>query len=449
MILRQVELAPPSMAADMVNECMHYTVKLQHNMSDEDAISAFRQAWIALHHDHPAIAATFEQGKRIYSSVDNDTIRDWVVETFHVHETCFGASDIYPTIPGTRRVDLHLFPTTKEMMLQASHEHVDGQGMLGLIDKMLSYVKDPVERCLVGHEGNLSPPLEVAAGIVGEASETIWHEMRESLREWLRMGQNPLTIRTEQRGFVLAETSEDAEGVRPAMRRLSLSEEMTMQLAQAAKEAGVNLRDLSHAATIIAVRELEGRHAGRNWTGGIARNVRSLCKPPFNSLRAHPAANYFGGALVYLENPIDVWDTARELKKQRERLKADTHVLDRINPLHMLLSNMETTRPARPREEVDNHNLDDVVVAPVHYIGMGKLDSYFSGGHPHVRVLEFSQAYHKCTTAVSVACHGLHDCLYFDISYTRGLTDHAKVLSYSRHLALLLDSLAAGYTLRH
>lgn len=433
MILLQEAKTPPG--TDMVNECIGiYAKLLLDSRQFPDAAVALRQAWIALHHDHPSMAMTAVGESMVYRAVDCRSVEAWADETFTVHDSGT-ALDWYPKLAGTRRVLLEYFPLTNEVLLRGSHAVLDGIGASTLVGNLCRRLAHPPEGGLQwgGHVENLSPPLELAIDLP-DSTEASIEQARSKLEAWQAKSirTTPLVLFPDMSLPTLS----------PAVMIRRFSVEETAQMARAAKQHGVSMRDLTHAAIVCAVK-LHSASAHGTWLGGLALNVRPLCRPPFGS-PAHAATAYFVSTLACVEDPQDIWDAAFQLQAQNQALLRESG-LGFVKPMAALLSQQrdpERTAAGGDGEGAAAAGPGGAAGGPVMYGGVGVLDSVlaaaagFEGGS--VRVEDVWLALHKCSAAVTVTCHALRGRMTYSLSYNAAFYSEARMAAFLDAIASLL-----------
>ncbi|KAL8346709.1 hypothetical protein RB598_000551 [Gaeumannomyces tritici] len=439
MILLQEAKTPPG--TDMVNECICIHAKLLLDSRHfPDAALALRQAWIALHHDHPSMAMTAVGESMVYRAVDCRSVEAWADETFTVHDSGT-ALDWYTKLPGTRRVLLEYFPHTNEVLLRGSHAILDGIGASTLVGNFCRRLNHPPEGELQwgNHVKNLSPPLELAVNLPDPTDASI-KQARSKLEAWEAKATRTTPL------VLFPDRSLPALSPAVMIRRFSVGE--TAQMARAAKQHGVSMRDLTHAAIVCAIK-LHSASAHGTWLGGLALNVRPLCRPPFGS-PAHAATAYFVSMLACVEDPQDVWDAAFQLRAQNQALLGESD-LGFVKPMAALLSPQRDPERNAARgggEGAAAAGPGGAAGGPVMYGGVGVLDSVLAATagfeDSSVRVEDVWFALHKCSAAMIVSCHALRGRMTYSLSYNAAFYSQARMAAFLDVAASLLPTSRFG-----
>ncbi|KAF3801003.1 hypothetical protein GCG54_00010281 [Colletotrichum gloeosporioides] len=317
LVLRQVYGIPGK-----INYYMIFAIQLRYSLSDADAESRARQAWIALRCAQPSIAATAIGSRMEYSIIQPESSDVWVSNTFSVHHTEDSAISLSRKIQPNSDVRLHFLPGTKELLLCASHEHADAHGMLMLLDALCEYMAFPSAPKFDTQSDRLSPPLEVAADI-GKASPRIKQWTAQILREWKARSAHPLCISADRSGPGVGEVGTI---------RLTLTSKESLAVFTSAKTSNVSVNDLMTGATVMTAKMLAGNVHG-NWLGGVTFDARSNCMTDSGS-QQHAATIYFVACPAYVRNPSSLLDAARQIQEQRQHfqmeLKSNSNSLNNL-----------------------------------------------------------------------------------------------------------------------
>ncbi|OBR05553.1 Benzoate 4-monooxygenase cytochrome P450 [Colletotrichum higginsianum IMI 349063] len=365
LVLRQVRGIPGH-----INYYLTFCVKLRYTMPDAEAELRARGAWVSLRCMQPSIG-TFSEGDHMKVSVlEPGSVDAWTSDTFFVHASAESALALSSTLQPTTGMALHFLPRTKEVIMCASHEKIDGHGMVMLLDQLCNLMAFPSPPMFEDQAGRLSPPLDVAAEI-GSASLEMWNWTADVLKEWKARAAHPLFMTTDRPGPAVSE-------VNTAL--LTLSENDSAAISRSAALDSVSVNDLMNGALIMAVKQ-HGRFETGNWLGGIVKDARPLCKHPFNT-RQHAAAVYFVTCPAYVENPKSILDAARQIRDQRLAFQQNPEALRIVQPILGITSvggNQNQSRSQRPQKTSQ---------AQVEYSGLGRLDGLLGQVHGDIEIFD-------------------------------------------------------------
>ncbi|WQF85498.1 Putative chloramphenicol acetyltransferase-like domain superfamily [Colletotrichum destructivum] len=375
LVLRQVRGIPGH-----INYCLTFCVKLRYTMSDAEAELRARGAWISLRCMQPSIG-TFSEGAHMKVSVlEPGSVDAWTSDTFFVHASAESALALSSTLQPTTGMALHFLPRAKEVIMCASHEKIDGHGMVMLLDQLCNLMAFPSPPMFEDQAGRLSPPLDIAAEI-GSASLEMWDWTADVLKEWKARAAHPLFMTTDRPGPAVKE-------VNTAF--LTLSENDSAAISRSAALDGVSVNDLMNGALIMAVKQ-HGRFETGNWLGGVVKDARPLCKHPFNT-REHAATVYFVTCPAYVENPKSILDAARQIRDQRLAFKRNPEALQIVQPILGITS--------AGGNQSQNQRPQKTPQAQVEYSGLGRLDGFLGQAHGDIEIVDFWMTVGHCTEAI-------------------------------------------------
>jgi hypothetical protein len=291
----------------------HWTITATANFDFEtaDLVASVRQAWTVLRYDHPSMASTIIDGKRVYDVVTSEQDLDkWVDETFVVVDD--SAAELFPELYRAKQLMLYLMPKNREIMLRCPHERSDGNGMIHLMNNLFELLSSPRAVQFGDEAKNLSPSFVVAANIP-EANE---RQVAKAMKELETFGTALPSI-----GLPATNTS----GLPGKTRRLALSfsREETTAIVLAAKAHEFTVTHVFHAAIILATKSLgKGTQKYANFW---LINCRDRCVAPFDSNKHPMAAYHWGGPIVI--SPTNFADTAVDVKKKYQDTRADEDLL--------------------------------------------------------------------------------------------------------------------------
>lgn len=212
----------------------------------EQFVEEVRQVWRILRYDHPCLSAIIESDRWIYHVADEQELSRWLEETVQVHDVFRSARELFPfeTSPN-KRVVLHVFPQTQELVIQGPHTHLDAIGMAKLFDHLLRLLVNPSPaEPPWGDEGkNLTPPLTITARVPKYTAEQkrAWDENLSHF-----MSQFP-TVR-------LHNENPGAPATRAKLQWLTFTREETAGIAARSKQLGFTVTAAAQAAISHATR---------------------------------------------------------------------------------------------------------------------------------------------------------------------------------------------------
>lgn len=146
----------------------HYFIGSVIRLHTKPAISDLKQAWKALCHQHPRIAATTDETRTRfqYTVPTAEALEQWLEETFIVHPenepSPSSAENLHRVLPPSPLFKLHWLPSSRELLFRATHWRTDGKGMMLLLDAYLSILSSSAEDVVFdGSEvSRIAPPLD-------------------------------------------------------------------------------------------------------------------------------------------------------------------------------------------------------------------------------------------------------------------------------------------------
>ncbi|KAK1852066.1 cytochrome p450 [Colletotrichum chrysophilum] len=419
LVLRQVYGIPGK-----INYYMMFAVQLRYSLSDADAESRARQAWIALRCAQPSIAATARGSRMEYSIIQPESSDVWVSNTFSVHRTENSALSLSRKIQPNSDVRLHFLPCTKELLLCASHEHADAHGMLMLLNTLCEYMAFPSAPKFDTQSDRLSRPLEVAADI-GKASPRIKRWTAQMLQEWKARSAHLLCISADRSGPGVGEVGTI---------RLTLTTKESLDVFTSAKTSNVSVNDLMTGATVMTAKMLAGNVHG-NWLGGVTFDARSNCMTDSSS-QQHAATIYFVACPAYVCNPSSLLDAARQIQEQRQHFQSDPEALHISQPMLDLVN--------ASGANVQQQQPQPVARSQVEYSGLGKLDSWLQPCHGTIEIVDFWLSLGHLTTAIGVYCYTYCGRLCFTLSYNPGFHSEESMNQFIEVLRITIANHLAG-----
>ncbi|OJJ77734.1 hypothetical protein ASPBRDRAFT_36995 [Aspergillus brasiliensis CBS 101740] len=125
----------------------HYLITCTLQLSPLPPSSAVEQAWKALRHVYPQLAAEPEVNgngseRFVYETITSTTQLDtWAQETFHI-DPDRSANDLYEQLTPSPRVHLYYLPSTSEIVFRTPHWRIDGIGLHHMQSAFLQLLAD-------------------------------------------------------------------------------------------------------------------------------------------------------------------------------------------------------------------------------------------------------------------------------------------------------------------
>ena len=227
-----------------------------------------KSVWIALRYRHPILATQVEDGKLVYNTADEIELKQWLKETFVVHPPNMTGSELYGTTPRPlKRAICNILPHTQEIVIQATHAHLDGLGGVTLFDNLLSMLNKPQQPPVFGDEAkNLLSPFSSLARVPAPTPEQ-QARLDQSLNTWL--SAHP-TLRLP------ATNTEDIPG-RSRMHSFTFTEASTARIVSASRELGLTVTHAAQAAIALASRAYGGQTEHNTFATFAIFNAREYC----------------------------------------------------------------------------------------------------------------------------------------------------------------------------
>ncbi|KAJ5818338.1 hypothetical protein N7474_003929 [Penicillium riverlandense] len=227
-----------------------YLVSSGIRLKNAPAVTELHQAWKALRHQHPQIAAVPDQtGSRlIYTVPSSESLNEWLQNTFIVHSNeTRSAESLDASLRPSSLFMLHYLPQSRELLFRTPHWRTDGIGLILLQHDFLTLLVRGFQSALEfnGSEVSRIPPsLDEVACI----SLDITDEMKRATEAELSVlatGSAPASI-----SRTLPNTSPGNS------RRVSarLSKDLSQQLVAASKSRGLTVTTAVQSALIVTAR---------------------------------------------------------------------------------------------------------------------------------------------------------------------------------------------------
>ncbi|MCJ1280686.1 hypothetical protein MMC26_000003 [Xylographa opegraphella] len=277
-----------------------------------DLVGATRQAWKWIRYHNPMLASTTKDGRRFYQVANETELESWLQATFIVHDgtenVLQDAKRLQPTLRSIQRATLHLIPKTQEILLQITHDLIDGISVQHLLDQLLSHLAARPAEVVFGDEAqNLAPSLQSAANIT-PTDPTHLSKIQVLYGHWI--GSMPTT------GIAISAAASLPGNT--LWQRMQLSEHDTARVVAAAKQRGLTPTHVVQAASVLAAKKHGGHPDEKNHLSFGIFGLRYLCDEQYRDV----AAPYFT-CLPMVLTPASFIDTAYQLKDYYSGWKAD------------------------------------------------------------------------------------------------------------------------------
>ena len=341
-------------------------------------IEATRQAWKSIRYHNPILASTTKDGRRYYQVGNEMEIESWLRETFVIHDSAEngdqGAKQLQPTLRSVQRATLHLIPRTQEIILQVTHDLIDGISVQYLFDQLLSLLAAPPVKIVFGDEGaNLSPSLQTAAHIMPTDPDHL-SKTQALYGHWV--GSKPTT------GIAIT-----AAGSMPGntlWQRMQLSENDTTRVVAAAKQRGLTPTHVVQAAGVLAAKKHGGHSEEKNHLSMGMFDLRYLCDKPYREA----TAPYFTCIPLVLP-PASFIDTTHQLKDYYSGWKEDMKSrLPMIEPSSATFLQLMSTPSPEPSNIMSVSSL-------------GRFDPRLTSMHGKVKMIDFWMTFETPTSGIS------------------------------------------------
>ena len=252
--------------------------------SADDTVTALKNAWRTMRHDHPEIASFAPGNQKVYKTGDDADIESWMAQTFMV-EDVKSADDLFASFQPSDVPTCHYLPQTSEILIHTSHWRLDGIGTLCLLHNFFTALAKP-RTIVFGQEAkNLSPSLEEAGNF--RVNATAEEDMAATQLVMEYTGNLPSI-------GLPAESNEEPGGTRRV--ELVLSSDITLSIVAACKIRNITVTTAVHAAIVVVTQQLAPIELSAcNYTFWGSINFRHHLLPPYDNSNAHPTSVYMVG----------------------------------------------------------------------------------------------------------------------------------------------------------
>ncbi|KAL4733941.1 hypothetical protein BDV11DRAFT_213286 [Aspergillus similis] len=249
------------------DERYHYLIiskfKVDIDLPNVDA--ALKQAWIKLRVEHPQIAATSEDGKKVYEIPDNAALKAWVDSTLMV-SSAENADELLQTVSPIRQTTLYYVPRSSKLVLRCHHHIIDGIGSLQAMDLLFKWLGEPPTNLAWGSEHiRLPAPLEESLG----SPEILTPEQA-------KQGAARLMAYIDKLPAIgpICKVGKVPPG-QPKTKEVTFSSEITPAIIKSSKEQGITVTAAVHAAYIKMLQKYADPESEMSrYTGITAHSMR-------------------------------------------------------------------------------------------------------------------------------------------------------------------------------
>ena len=308
-----------------------------------DFVGAILHAWEWIRYRHPVLASTVSASNtRVYKIPTQSDIKDWIQETFIVHNGYQNAQDFLSEVESVERATLHVFPQTQQLILVVSHLTIDGDSLLLVINYLLEILNTPPGDVTYGDEiKNLPRPLKIAAHI-SDPNESHVSKTQSTLNNWFSAYPSI---------GVGAKDVHESPGVTRSQ-GLEFSVEESQKVIAAAKLAGLSPTYVIEAAIIMAAMDVDPLSTGRNFCTCGLFNLRDRC-----DIEDQDACMAYITFIPRVTTPGTFLEIAQQLKDYYKQWKADEDLLPMIEPMLSSFAAMKEMPDLPPNDMVSVSSL--------------------------------------------------------------------------------------------
>lgn len=282
-------------------------LKFTYNGSDSDAslTSQFRRAWLDMRRRFPNMAAKSSGGKRIFTPLANTDAEDWLKQTFRVH-TDVSIDELLANAIKNPHIVLHFLPKSQHLLLQATHDFIDGRGSLYLWDAFFATLAG-IESEIIGEDVSRLPLSE------DQLLDTPQQPSERDLQGVERFLDR--CVVTEPIGMPVSVSNPPGPNFR---RELRLDVDLSQSVIRACKAKGVTVTSAWHAASILTTQKIQGEAAGHS-----AGNA-------FSAFTNFDMRTYFPADFKPRENPIGTYHVGYPFRIERPGERGFNDILQEI-----------------------------------------------------------------------------------------------------------------------
>ncbi|CAD6564751.1 MAG: hypothetical protein ASARMPREDX12_004423 [Alectoria sarmentosa] len=310
------------------------SVMMKIDFGGVDPIETARNAWLSIRYHQPLLASSLDGPKRIYRTASDVELKSWLKETFITYPdrtSDQSAEQLRLNLRPVKRAQLHVLPNSREIILHAGHDVLDGHAMLILVNTLLKELNTPTRNIIFGSEATKLPlPLCLAAN-VPPPTEKQKNQVKLALEKWFA-ALPWLSIR--------AINTDQPPGDTKAQRQ-ELTEAETEAVIAAAKARGFSPTHVVEAAAILAIAKLDLEPSDKSYGSCGIFSMRQQCESRWRESVIPYLAIY-----PMVIKPTNFQDTCAQLKAYYTDLRADSHnFLSLVEPVFRSFASMASNPP--------------------------------------------------------------------------------------------------------
>ncbi|KAM0210684.1 hypothetical protein ACHAPQ_005891 [Fusarium lateritium] len=307
-----------NMSASMCDGREHYTLSstLKLEFDSSDVISGLRNGWKQLRFEQPQIATTIEAMKRIYTTPSEDSLEEWLADTFIVSEAS-NVEEMQQSIKPIKQTTLYYIPASSEIVIRGHHYTFDGTGMEMIYHSFLQAVAHPKNITFGDEHTRLPPVLEEVLGFSKDS--TIAKDKAEELLGYYLSNQ-PAIGPVSKLSTVPAGNCQHAE--------LVFSSGITALLVKTCHSKGISVTSAVHAAYVRTIMEHKDPESNQSrYTSMNQFNLRPYLPAPYDSSK-YAASVYYAPHPHKVDLPASYWDLVESFNKYYKTFQRDPSALE-------------------------------------------------------------------------------------------------------------------------
>ncbi|KAH8811064.1 hypothetical protein F5884DRAFT_854426 [Xylogone sp. PMI_703] len=326
---------------------------------ETEAESLVTEAWKSLRWSCPAIASVVEGDHKVYRIVeDEEMLEKWVKSTLFVikseqeevsAETVFTQLQAWLTQP-----TLYFLPKTKELVLRCTHDWVDAEGAIRLLNEITKRMSEQQKSIASWGHGNEAINLSTSIPFSAAAAAHL-PSIDTNPKATTKATQALVSLITAvgTPGLPVEELSREPGDVYRVDARFTPEE--TRTIISKAKEQGLTVTHIMHAAMIVATAKLTPSGSSRT-QGRSGQEKKSYVSNAVFGLRQYRdeasrsdimSVNNISWPMVVASDPHNnLLNTAQVVKRYYKSIPGDPMFLESITPyLRLIRPAISSTAP--------------------------------------------------------------------------------------------------------
>ncbi|KAM0244679.1 hypothetical protein ACHAP5_006022 [Fusarium lateritium] len=306
------------MSASICDGREHYTLfsALKLEFDSSDVISDLRNGWKQLRFEQPQIATTIEDMKRVYTAPSEDSLEEWLADTFVVSQAS-NVEEMQQSIKPIKQTTLYYIPASSEIVIRGHHYTFDGTGMEMICHNFLEAVAYPKTVTFGDEYARLPPVLEEVLGF-SENSASAKEKAEELLGYYL--GNQPAIGPISKLGTAPAGNCQHAE--------LVFSSDITAVLVKKCHSKGISVTSAVHAAYVrTTMKHADPESNQSRYTSMNQFNLRPYLPAPYDSSKC-AASVYYAPHPHKVDLPASYWDLVESFNKYYKTFERDPGALE-------------------------------------------------------------------------------------------------------------------------